>query len=85
MARRSDAGSVRGARTVAGAMRGPLQVFVRSETRGAGLLVLAGVLALVWANIDIAGYETFWATELSVHLGSWQLSLSPVPCLDMAL
>jgi Na+/H+ antiporter NhaA len=74
--RASDADRVAGHRTIAGRMRGPLQTFVRSETRGAALLLVACVLALVWANIPAARYETVWTTTLSVHLGSWQLSLS---------
>jgi hypothetical protein len=45
-------------------MRGPLLTFVRSESRGAALLLVACVPALVWANIGGARYETVWTTTL---------------------
>ena len=73
--RRTD-DSVAGKRTIAKAVRGPLLNFVRSETRGAALLVAAAVLALVWANIPAARYETVWNTHLSLHLGPWELGLT---------
>ncbi len=31
--------------------------------------------ALIWANASIASYDSFWATELSIHLGSTGLAL----------
>jgi Na+/H+ antiporter NhaA len=68
--------AIAGGRTIARAMRGPLRNFVRSETRGAALLVVAAVLALVWANVAPALYETVWATHLAVRLGPWELSLT---------
>jgi Na+/H+ antiporter NhaA len=72
----SGADGVAAEQTIAGRMRGPLLTFVRSETRGAALLLAACVLALVWANVGAARYETVWTTTLSVHLGSWQLSMT---------
>jgi Na+/H+ antiporter NhaA len=65
-----------GGRTIVEGVRGPLAAFVRSETRGAALLGLAIVLALVWANIGVARYETWWTTPAALQLGPWQLSMS---------
>jgi Na+/H+ antiporter NhaA len=67
---------VAGGRTVARAVRGPLLRFVRSETRGAVLLGVAALLALVWANVPPAHYEAVWETHLAVRLGSAELSLT---------
>jgi Na+/H+ antiporter NhaA len=75
MHRRTDVDAVAGGRTIAKATRGPVQVFVRTETRGAGLLVAAAVVALIWANIPALDYEAVWDSPLAVMLGRWQLSL----------
>jgi Na+/H+ antiporter NhaA len=72
---KSDRDTVAGGRTIA-AFRAPLRAFVREESRGAALLVVAIVLALVWANIGPARYEEIWATRLTVGVGHWELSLS---------
>jgi Na+/H+ antiporter NhaA len=34
------------------------------------VLLAATVAALIWANASIASYDSFWATDLSIHLGS---------------
>jgi Na+/H+ antiporter NhaA len=62
--------------TIAQAVRGPLLNFVRSETRGAALLVAATLLALVWANVDAGRYEEVWETTLAVRVGPWELALT---------
>ena len=67
---------VEGTRTIAKAVSGPLKNFVRSETRGAALLVAAIAVALIWANIGPARYEEVWETTLSLRLGSWELALT---------
>ncbi len=33
------------------------------------------MLALIWANVSISSYDRFWATRLSVFVGSWDMSL----------
>jgi Na+/H+ antiporter NhaA len=39
-------------------------------------VLLAGtVAALIWANASIASYDSFWATELSIRVGSTGLAL----------
>src|SRR3954471_18299625 len=75
MHRRTDVDAVAGGRTIAKATRGPVQVFVRAETRGAALLVAAAALALIWANIPALVYEAVWNLPLGVTVGRWQLSL----------
>ncbi len=39
------------------------------------MLLAATVAALIWANASIASYDSFWATGLSIHLGSTGLSM----------
>jgi Na+/H+ antiporter NhaA len=43
---------------------------------GALLLLLATVIAIVWANISSHGYETFWETHLSIGLGDLHLDFT---------
>ena len=47
----------------------PLVRFLQTESAGGVLLVVAGVLALVWANGPArAGYEPFWQTDVALGL-----------------
>ncbi|MCF1595186.1 Na+/H+ antiporter NhaA [Streptomyces muensis] len=55
--------------------RSPLRVFLRTETGSAAVLVAAASAALAWANAAPSAYESFWHTDLSVHLGSHGISL----------
>ena len=52
-----------------------LRQFLRTETGSAAVLLAATVAALIWANASIASYDSFWATGLSIHLGSTGLSM----------
>ena len=56
-------------------METPLRMFLRTETGSASVLAAATVLALIWANVSISSYDRFWATRLSVFVGSWNVSL----------
>jgi Na+/H+ antiporter NhaA len=47
----------------------PLRAFLGTESGSAGVLVLAIVAALVWANIDLGSYESVWRTPLSIDVG----------------
>ncbi|HTJ33046.1 MAG TPA: Na+/H+ antiporter NhaA [Dactylosporangium sp.] len=47
---------------------------MRTEAGSAGVLVAAIVAALIWANVDEAGYERLWTTEFAVRAGGWQLA-----------
>ena len=53
----------------------PLHLFWATEARGALVVVVASVAALVWANSPwVAGYETLWSTRLSVQVGEVELA-----------
>jgi Na+/H+ antiporter NhaA len=47
----------------------PVRTFLRTESGSAGVLLLAIVAALVWANIDAGSYERVWTTSFSIRLG----------------
>jgi len=48
----------------------PVRAFLQTETSSAVILLAATVAALVWANADASGYDSFWSTELSLRIGS---------------
>ncbi len=52
-----------------------LSAFLRTESGSSGVLLLAIVAALIWANLSNASYNAFWATELSIRIGSLDLGL----------
>src|SRR4051794_33159664 len=56
-------------------LKTPLSRFLQAEASGAAVLVAATLAALMWANVDHHSYETFWSTQLSVHLGDAVVSL----------
>ena len=44
--------------------------FIREEVSGGVFLLVAALLALLWANLPIGGsYEEFWTTDASFNLG----------------
>jgi NhaA family Na+:H+ antiporter len=52
----------------------PLQEFLRTSTAGSLLLLLAVVVALVWANSPWReGYAHVWHIEASLRIGAWHL------------
>jgi Na+/H+ antiporter NhaA len=53
----------------------PLRRFLRTSTGGAAFLLGASLLALAWANISPDGYDTFWHTELSIHIGQYGIAM----------
>ena len=54
----------------------PLRDFIATENSSAIVLLAATVVALVWANSPWSDtYEQFWGTELSIRVGSGELSL----------
>ena len=53
----------------------PVRDYLRTETGGALFLLAATLVALAWANIDHASYESVWTTELSVRLGGAGVAL----------
>jgi Na+/H+ antiporter NhaA len=48
----------------------PLRDYLRTESGGAVILLAAAVAALIWANAGGSSYETFWAKDLSIRIGS---------------
>jgi len=53
-----------------------LRTFMRTETGSASVLAGATVAALIWANISISAYNSFWATRMYVSIGSGHFSIS---------
>jgi Na+/H+ antiporter NhaA len=53
----------------------PLRAFLTTETGSAAVLLAAVVVALVWANVDHASYERVWSTTLSIHVGTYSISM----------
>ncbi|MGH3591423.1 MAG: Na+/H+ antiporter NhaA, partial [Pseudonocardiaceae bacterium] len=47
----------------------PLGNFLRTESGSATVLLAATLIALAWANIDVASYESVWQMPLSIRLG----------------
>jgi Na+/H+ antiporter NhaA len=53
---------------------GPLVDFLKAETEGATPLLIATVVALIWANVSGSSYQSFWTTDLSISVGGHALS-----------
>jgi Na+/H+ antiporter NhaA len=53
----------------------PLREFLRTETGGAAVLLVAAVAALVWVNVDSSSYAELWATRLAVEVGGSGVAL----------
>jgi Na+/H+ antiporter NhaA len=54
----------------------PPRQFLRTETGGAAIVLLAAVAALVWVNVGASSYEQLGGTALSQALASQGLELS---------
>jgi Na+:H+ antiporter, NhaA family len=53
----------------------PIAGFLRVEAAGGIVLLLAAVIAMVWANSPwAASYEALWQTEIGVSMGGFELS-----------
>ncbi len=64
----------RSQRTVARRVVQPLQSFLEQEAASAFLLVVAAVVALVWANSPWrASYEDLWTTSVELRLGAFAI------------
>src|SRR5438105_2617936 len=51
-------------------LEAPLRDFLRTETGGAAILLIATVAALVWVNVDASSYQRVWSTALRIRLGN---------------
>ena len=58
-------------RTIARTSLEPLRDFLRNERASSVVLVIATVIALVWANAAWASYESVWTTSLRLQIGPW--------------
>lgn len=56
----------RSPRASARLVAGPIRSFMAWEAAGGAALLLATIVALVWANVDTSGYEAFWATPITL-------------------
>ncbi len=63
----------------------PLRRFLRTESGSAALLLGATILALLWANLATASYESFWHTEVGLSWGESALELSVVEWINSGL
>jgi Na+/H+ antiporter NhaA len=53
----------------------PVRDFLATETGSAAMLVIAAVIALIWANSPLRhSYESLWTTELSIRLGGGEVA-----------
>lgn len=69
------AGAREGRTAWARSVGAPVRDFLRTETGGAAVLVLATAAALIWANSPwSSSYQSFWHTTLAIRLGSHQVS-----------
>jgi Na+:H+ antiporter, NhaA family len=56
---------------------GPFKRFIHAETSGGIILLIATILALVWANSPWSGsYHHLWELPLGFRLGDWTFSMS---------
>jgi Na+/H+ antiporter NhaA len=63
----------------------PLRDYLRTETGGALFLFAATLVALAWANLDQASYESVWTTRLSLRLGGAGVALDLRQWVDEGL
>ncbi len=56
-------------------LKTPFRQFLLTETGSAAILLGAAVVALIWANVDLASYDKLWQTTLSIHLGDASVAL----------
>jgi Na+/H+ antiporter NhaA len=69
--------SLCGARELsAGPPSSPRRSFIRTEAGSAGLLVVAALLALLWANSPwSSSYEALWQTQVEIRFGSRTIAM----------
>src|SRR5215217_6377787 len=57
-------------------LQAPLRAFLQTESGSAGVLLLATVAALAWANLAPGAYASAWETPLTIRLGDVGLTLT---------
>src|SRR5688572_28740181 len=59
-------------REFVGQFAAPLRAYLHTETGGAGLLLAATIVALVWANSPLSGlYEDLWGLHIAISIGDF--------------
>ncbi|WP_328333303.1 Na+/H+ antiporter NhaA [Kribbella sp. NBC_00382] len=54
----------------------PIRDFLRTESGSSGVLAVAILLALAWANLAPGSYADFWHTDFSLALGGRELQMT---------
>ena len=68
--KRQDSETEAGGTSLLAQLAAPMRHFLRTEAGSAGLLLVATVLALIWANSPWSdAYESLWETEASLSFG----------------
>lgn len=49
----------------------PVQQFLHREASGGIVLALAALVALAWANLDFASYDSLWHEHVTLQVGGW--------------
>ena len=50
--------------------------FMEIEAAGGIVLVVAAAIALIWANLDIHSYDSFWHSHITIDLAIWTFDQS---------
>jgi NhaA family Na+:H+ antiporter len=72
-------------RNAAAQIARPLQEFLRTETTGGVLLLVAACAALVWVNLPNDSYLDFWGKHVAIDLGFVDLNLTLVEWVNDGL
>jgi Na+/H+ antiporter NhaA len=54
----------------------PLRQFLQTETGSAVILAAAVVASLIWANVAMGSYDTFWGTQITIKVGTASMRLT---------
>lgn len=57
-------------------LRTPLSAFLRAESAGSLVLLVAAIAAVAWATTAGSSYDDVWASEFSIRLRSWSLAMN---------
>ena len=55
-------------------VRTPVRAFLQTEASSAAILLVAAVIALIWANVDSTSYDDFWGKALTITVGDHSIS-----------
>ena len=50
--------------------------FMEVEAAGGIVLVFAAAVAMIWANLDVGSYDSFWHTHIKLDLSIWSFDQS---------